>query len=170
MIGSEAAYKTKYSEDPEKQGFGKGKEHFLNRDRVLVVNLSEMDIGGHIDLEEGRKAVTAVDKGLAKIVPELIKQGYRIIISADHGSIEHMMNAEGKPFTSHTANPVPFIYIDPNSANPVPRLKEGMGNRNIAPSILHALGLKDQIPTEWESSIFDSEVAPPEGEKKFAFI
>ncbi|TLM99538.1 2,3-bisphosphoglycerate-independent phosphoglycerate mutase, partial [bacterium] len=69
----------------------------------------------------------------------VLAKGGRVLISADHGNAEQMVNPDdGQPFTAHTTDPVPFIYID--NANKAVSLEAGR-LEDIAPTMLDLLGI-----------------------------
>jgi len=172
MARSNKNYTIQYSTDPNKGGVQRGESFSVSDDQLLVINLAGGDIAGHKNFNEAKKAVAAIDVQLKRLVDGLREKGYRIIITADHGSAEHMADAQGNPYTSHTANPVPAIVIGPEGDDlKSVRLKQGMGIRHVASSIMELLGLRDRRPMSWESSIFEeAPPAPLTGSKKAALI
>ena len=64
--------------------------------------------------------------------------GYETIITADHGNADHAINADGTPNTTHSTNPVPFIYVTMNKSARVQNGKLA----DVAPSVLYIMGLK----------------------------
>ena len=90
------------------------------------------------------KAVEALDACLAQVVGAAEKNGYNVLITADHGNAEEMMDGHGQIHTQHTLNPVPAIWVAPNSVN-APRterqaLQDG-GLQDIMPTLCQLLGL-----------------------------
>ena len=99
---------------------------------------------GHTgDLAAAIKACEAVDAGLGRALAALEKAGGAMIVTADHGNCETMINPNtGGPHTAHTTNPVPVILV----GGP-----EGAGLRNgrladLAPTLLQLMGLA--VPPE----------------------
>ncbi|MEK7097652.1 MAG: alkaline phosphatase family protein, partial [Patescibacteria group bacterium] len=79
---------------------------------LIVLNFANCDLVGHSgELKAAKKAVETVDKCVGKIVPEALKKGYEIILTADHGNIEQMLYKNGDPCPSHTRNSVICIFI-----------------------------------------------------------
>ncbi len=114
----------------------------------IVVNFANGDMVGHTgNFEAAKEAVNAVDKELAKILPQAKEAGYATIITSDHGNCEEMKDAEGNVLTNHTVGEV-WCYI---LANGVTNIKEGKGLNNIAPTILELMGL--DIPKEMDESL-----------------
>ena len=102
----------------------------------IVLNYANCDMVGHTGkLEPTIKAVEAVDSCLKKIFENLGKNDKMLII-ADHGNAEKMITDNGEPFTAHTTNPVPFIFVSKEKYN----LENG-GLRDIAPTILEIMDI-----------------------------
>ncbi len=92
-------------------------EHLIGaiRERydLIVVNYANPDMVGHTgDLAAAIKACEVVDKGLSKVISALEAAGGAMIVTADHGNCETMVDPEtGGPHTSHTTNPVPVVVF-----------------------------------------------------------
>ncbi|MBI1418812.1 MAG: 2,3-bisphosphoglycerate-independent phosphoglycerate mutase [Limimaricola sp.] len=107
---------------------------------LIVTNYANPDMVGHTGvLEAAIKAVEAVDRGLGRVVAALEKAGGAMIVTADHGNCETMVDPEtGKPHTAHTTNPVPVILFGgPKGA----RLHNGR-LADLAPTLLDLMGLE----------------------------
>jgi 2,3-bisphosphoglycerate-independent phosphoglycerate mutase len=106
---------------------------------LAVVNLANLDMVGHTGvLEAAEKAVTTVDACVERIVGAALDAGWRVLITADHGNAEEMIDAEGGPMTAHTTNPVRLILVDPVRKKAT--LSPGkLGD--IAPTLLTLAGL-----------------------------
>ena len=108
---------------------------------LLVVNFANADMVGHSGkLEPTTRAVEAVDACLGRIHRALRQRGGAMIVTADHGNAEVMVDAaSGGPHTFHTTNPVPLlIAADGASAW---KLRADGSLRDIAPTVLSMLGL-----------------------------
>lgn len=106
---------------------------------LIVTNYANPDMVGHTgDLQAAIKACEAVDQGLAQVVAALKKAGGAMIVTADHGNCEMMVDPEtGGPHTAHTLNPVPVALVGgPKDAH----LREGRLS-DLAPTILDLMGL-----------------------------
>lgn len=103
---------------------------------------------GHTGVyEQGLVAVTTVDTCIGKILSNINLDEYTIIITADHGNCEQMINDDGTINTAHTTNLVPFILIDKKY-----KLKPSIGKlSDIAPTILKIMGI--DIPNEMTGNI-----------------
>jgi 2,3-bisphosphoglycerate-independent phosphoglycerate mutase len=110
---------------------------------VIIVNFANADMVGHSGkIEPTVKAVETVDACLGRIEPAVRAQGGAMLITADHGNAELMIDpATGGPHTAHTTNPVPFIVISDNSKQFI--LKPNGSLRDISPTILGMLGLDE---------------------------
>jgi len=108
---------------------------------VIIVNFANADMVGHSGkIEPTVKAVETVDACLGRIEPGVRAKGGAMLITADHGNAEMMIDpVTGGPHTAHTTNPVPFIVISGNSKQFT--LKPGGSLRDISPTILGMLGL-----------------------------
>jgi 2,3-bisphosphoglycerate-independent phosphoglycerate mutase len=108
---------------------------------LIVINYANCDMVGHTGVMKAAvKAVEVVDQCLSRIVPPLLDQGYQILIAADHGNAEEMIDPEtGLVKTSHTLFPVECIYT---AKEPVSRLAGKNGKlSDLAPTILKLMGL-----------------------------
>ncbi len=106
---------------------------------LIVLNFANGDMVGHTGVfEAAKKAAETVDKNVKKVVTAALKHKYAVIILADHGNAENMINPDGSPNTAHTTNPVPVFLIDNDFK---PELKDGI-LANIAPTILELMGIE----------------------------
>jgi len=110
---------------------------------VMIVNFANADMVGHSGkIEPTIKAVETVDSCLGRIEPAVRAKGGAMLITADHGNAELMIDpATGGPHTAHTTNPVPFIVVSENSKNFT--LKPNGSLRDISPTILGILGVDE---------------------------
>ncbi|MCB9802777.1 2,3-bisphosphoglycerate-independent phosphoglycerate mutase [Candidatus Nomurabacteria bacterium] len=110
-----------------------------NKFDFICVNFASPDMVGHTgDLKAGIKAVEVVDQELGKIIEAVKKVKGTVIVTADHGNVEEMINLKTKEVdTEHSVNLVPFIVI----SNQKYQLKKTGVLANIAPTILDILGL-----------------------------
>lgn len=104
---------------------------------VIFANLCNGDMVGHTgDIQATIKGVEAIDLALGKIWQVAQQQNFMLLITADHGNCEQMLNADGSVLTEHSTNPVPFILINDGQLSK----KEGI-MADIAPTILKLLDL-----------------------------
>jgi 2,3-bisphosphoglycerate-independent phosphoglycerate mutase len=107
---------------------------------LIVVNYANPDMVGHTgSLPAAIKACEAVDAGLGRALAALEKAGGAMIVTADHGNCELMVDpVTGGPHTSHTVNPVPVILVGgPKGVT----LRPGGRLADLAPSLLELMGL-----------------------------
>jgi 2,3-bisphosphoglycerate-independent phosphoglycerate mutase len=106
----------------------------------ILVNFANPDMVGHTgDLPATIKALEAVDAALGQIDAALRASKGAFIVTSDHGNCEQMKDADGKPFTAHTTNPVPLYYADYAEAERP--LRSGGRICDVAPTMLEILGL-----------------------------
>jgi 2,3-bisphosphoglycerate-independent phosphoglycerate mutase len=110
---------------------------------VVIVNFANADMVGHSGkIEPTVKAVEIVDACLARIETAVRAKGGAMLITADHGNAELMIDpATGGPHTAHTTNPVPFIVVAENAQQFT--LKPNGSLRDISPTILGMLGIDE---------------------------
>jgi len=113
---------------------------------LIVVNYANGDMVGHTGVfEAARQAVEIVDENVGIIVNRLLELDAHILITADHGNSEQMIDYEtGMVKTSHTLFPVELIYVANDATGK--SLKAGGKLADIAPTALKLLGL--EIPQE----------------------
>lgn len=102
---------------------------------LIVVNYANGDMVGHTGNEKAAiKAVQVLDECLERVVKAALPKGYDVLISADHGNCEEMVDVKtGKPLTSHSLNPVPFIWIGDKAKSK--KMRDGI-LADISPTIL----------------------------------
>lgn len=107
---------------------------------VIICNFANGDMVGHTGIMEAAlKAVAAVDDCLSKVVNAIQKVGGVLLVTADHGNIEKMVDeTTGQPYTAHTVGKVPLVLV--NDQTNVKSLKDGR-LADIAPTMLELLGL-----------------------------
>ena len=122
-----------------------------NETDVIILNFANCDMVGHTGvLEAAIKAVETVDECIGKIVTEVLKVNGTIIITADHGNAEQMIDyTTGDPHTAHTTTPVPLIIA---GCKDDIKLKEGR-LADIAPTMLDIMGLEKPSEMTGESLI-----------------
>ncbi|MBQ3414232.1 MAG: 2,3-bisphosphoglycerate-independent phosphoglycerate mutase [Clostridia bacterium] len=115
----------------------------LENDRydVVILNFANTDMVGHTgSLPAAIKAVETVDECLGKIVKIIEEKQGNLIITADHGNAEQMIDYKtGEPHTAHTTNPVPIILVTPDKDL---KLKSGGKLADLAPTMLELMNLE----------------------------
>ncbi|OKH13806.1 2,3-bisphosphoglycerate-independent phosphoglycerate mutase [[Limnothrix rosea] IAM M-220] len=126
---------------------------------MIVINYANPDMVGHTGkLEAAAQAVEVVDDCLGRLVEAINKAGGTALITADHGNAEYMADENGKSWTAHTTNPVPFMLIEGEQ-----RKIAGHGGdvqlrpdgclADVAPTILEILGIDKPEEMTGESLI-----------------
>ncbi|MEZ4705059.1 MAG: 2,3-bisphosphoglycerate-independent phosphoglycerate mutase [Bdellovibrionota bacterium] len=117
------------------------------QDALVVVNFAQPDMVGHTGVfEAALQAVESMDRAMGAIMDACLKSNYTLWITADHGNIEMMTDADGNIHTAHTLNPVPLILVDEQAKHR--SLKHGSLS-NIAPTLLAYMQL--EAPKEMTS-------------------
>lgn len=107
---------------------------------VIILNLANCDMVGHTGmLEAAERAVEAVDLCVGRIAARVRGMGGALLITADHGNAEQMIDESGGPHTAHTTNNVWLVLVD--DACRAALLREGGCLADIAPTMLKLLGL-----------------------------
>ncbi|MEL7131917.1 MAG: 2,3-bisphosphoglycerate-independent phosphoglycerate mutase [Pseudomonadota bacterium] len=116
---------------------------------LIVVNYANPDMVGHTgDLDAAIAACEAVDRGLSRVLPALEQAGGAMILTADHGNCETMIDPDtGAPHTAHTTNLVPVALIGAQGTLKSGRLAD------LAPTILHLMGLEQPVEMTGENLI-----------------
>ena len=110
---------------------------------VIICNFANCDMVGHTGiLDAAIVAVEAVDEALTRVVDALLKVNAEMLVTADHGNIELMLDkVTGQPHTAHTTNPVPLVYVGRKGT----RLSEGGKLSDLAPTMLAILGIEKPL-------------------------
>ena len=118
---------------------------------MIILNYANCDMVGHTGVFEAAvKAVEAVDDGVGKVTKAIADMGGVALITADHGNADKMVDEDGKPFTAHTTNPVPFCVV----GYPC-KLREGGCLADIAPTMLQIMGLPQPAEMTGKSLIVE---------------
>ncbi|MCL5411539.1 MAG: 2,3-bisphosphoglycerate-independent phosphoglycerate mutase [Patescibacteria group bacterium] len=114
----------------------------------IVINFANADMVGHTGIIPcGIKAIETIDDCLGKVVNATLSAGGAVVITADHGNAEEMVNLQtGEVDTEHSANPVPLLIIS--------KELEGVSNKqlnqgilaDVAPTILDLMGVSKPEP------------------------
>ena len=116
---------------------------------VIILNYANCDMVGHTGVFDAAvKAVEAVDDCLGQVVKAVEKLDGVVLITADHGNADRMLDENGEPFTAHTTNLVPFVVV-----NHPCELRDGGRLADIAPTMLKLLGLPQPEEMDGESII-----------------
>ncbi len=121
---------------------------------LIVANIANGDMVGHTgNFTACVQAAKYIDDAIFDLYQEALSNGYTMIITADHGNLEEMVDCNGEIHTQHTTGKVPFILIDKNFSSPenVEFIENGT-LANIAPTILKIYGIDK--PEEMLQSLF----------------
>jgi 2,3-bisphosphoglycerate-independent phosphoglycerate mutase len=114
-------------------GIGSGTYDFI------VANYANPDMVGHTgDWDAAVSAAETIDVCLGRVVEAVAERGGILIITADHGNIEEMRDAEGKPQTKHTTSPVPIVVVGDSLRGRA--LRDGALS-DVAPTVCELLGI-----------------------------
>ena len=116
----------------------------------IILNFANCDMVGHTGVFEAAvKAVETVDTCVGKVVDATLSMGGKVIITADHGNADKMLDSDGtSPFTAHTTNVVPFIVIGEEC-----KLKGTGALCDIAPTMLDIMGIEKPAEMTGQSLI-----------------
>ena len=110
----------------------------------VVLNYANGDMVGHTGVYEAAvKAVEFMDKCIKRVYDKVEELDGLMVITADHGNCDVMVNEDGTICTTHTTNPVPFMVTKKNL-----KLRENGKLADIAPTILSLMNLP--IPVEFD--------------------
>ncbi len=111
---------------------------------VYVINYENCDQVGHTgNLPAAIQAVESVEKSLSQVIPLALGKGFEIIITADHGNADIMVDENGDPHTAHTHNKVPFLIVSKDRKF---NLRSEGSLADVAPTVLNLLNL--EIPSK----------------------
>jgi 2,3-bisphosphoglycerate-independent phosphoglycerate mutase len=106
---------------------------------VIIMNFANCDMVGHTgSLPATIKAVETIDTLVGQITRAVVEAGGECLIIADHGNAERMIDEQGKPWTAHTNNPVPIIYIGQQNNK---KISSDGRLADVAPTLLSLLGI-----------------------------
>ncbi|MHA1731696.1 MAG: 2,3-bisphosphoglycerate-independent phosphoglycerate mutase [Promethearchaeota archaeon] len=120
----------------------------------LRVNIANGDMVGHTGVMDAAiRSAEVVDECVGKLVEAITRLGGLMVLTADHGNSDEMLNPDGTPKTSHTLNPVPFMVHDPAYAGEY-EVDDGLDTptiASIAATVLNFLGFKK--PAEYDPGV-----------------
>ena len=129
------------------------REDGLSKYDVIILNFANSDMVGHTGVMEAAvKAVETLDGCVSEIVSAIEEVGGQLLITADHGNSDMMLDAEGNPFTAHTTNPVPLCYVGDAGHEFNEHGLSGEGKlADLAPTLLYLMGI--DIPSEMTGEV-----------------
>ncbi len=126
----------------------------------ILANYANADMVGHTaNLKACAIAVKSIDKSLSVLIPEILKKGGCMLITADHGNVEEIRNFQtGQPNTEHSSNPVPLWFVTPDNhrekdLEEITRQQNEVGGllSDVAPTILEIMGIQKAEDMNGES-------------------
>jgi 2,3-bisphosphoglycerate-independent phosphoglycerate mutase len=116
----------------------------------ICLNFANPDMVGHTGVFEAAvRACEVVDECTKAVAETALANGYRVLITADHGNADCMRNPDGSPHTAHTTALVPLFLLDPQNRC---RLSGKIGKLgDLAPTILYLMGL--EAPAEMTGEV-----------------
>ena len=112
------------------------KEIAADKFDAIILNYANCDMVGHTGIFDAAvKAVEAVDDCIGQVTEAILAKGGKVIITADHGNADKMMEDDGSPFTAHTTNPVPAIIVGSDCK----KVRSGGVLADLAPTILQLM-------------------------------
>ncbi len=103
-----------------------------------IINFANADMVGHTgSIPAAIAAVEAVDACLGEVVDAVAGSGGVLVVTADHGNADEMLEADGSPDTAHSLNPVPLVVTREGTA-----LRDGGVLADVAPTVLELLGIE----------------------------
>jgi 2,3-bisphosphoglycerate-independent phosphoglycerate mutase len=103
-----------------------------------IINFANPDMVGHTGvIPAAIRAVETADTCLGEVVRAVQAGGGALVITADHGNADEMLEPDGSPDTAHSLNPVPLIVTDEDVS-----LRDGGVLADVAPTVLQLLGLE----------------------------
>ena len=122
----------------------------LGKYDFVITNFANGDVIGHTQNTAAKiQACGYVSQYLDKVVNDALAKGYVVAITADHGNIEKLYTAAGKPDGAHTTNLVPFIMIDPADKSPITLRDGSLGD--VAPTVLNVMGIPQPAEMDGKS-------------------
>lgn len=116
---------------------------------LIILNFANPDMVGHTGVFDAAvKAVEALDGCVGQIVSAVLDEGGQILLTADHGNADQMLDADGNVMTAHSTNQVPLVHI---SSDPIPAFREGGKLADIAPTMLKLMDIP--VPVEMTGEV-----------------
>ena len=118
----------------------------MNKYDLIILNFANGDMVGHTGVFDATvKAVEVVDECVGKIYEKAKELGYTLVVTADHGNSDYMLDDDNNVITSHSVFPVPFIITDEKY-----KLRNGK-LADIAPTILNIMGI--DVPKDMDGEV-----------------
>ncbi|MBR3706935.1 MAG: 2,3-bisphosphoglycerate-independent phosphoglycerate mutase [Firmicutes bacterium] len=120
---------------------------------VIILNFANADMVGHTGVFDAAvKAVETLDTCVQQIADAILAAGGQILLTADHGNADNMLDEDGAVVTAHSTNPVPLVHIAAEPAQFTAAAQSGQGKlADIAPTMLTLMGLA--VPAELDGAV-----------------
>src|SRR5690606_10063391 len=106
---------------------------------LVILNFANPDMVGHTGVVDAAiKACEKIDAGVKAVVEETLRLDGQLLITADHGNCEFMINADGSPHTAHTTNLVRLFYVANDTSGVT--VRDGI-LADVAPTLLAMMGV-----------------------------
>ena len=116
---------------------------------LYILNFANPDMVGHTGVFEAAvSAIETLDGLVGNIAAEILAHDGQILLTADHGNADYMIDDEGKPVTKHSTSKVPLCHI---CNEPMPFRKDTGKLADIAPTLLTMMGL--EVPSGMEGDV-----------------
>lgn len=144
-----------YDLDPEMNAAGVADEMCKaiesNKYQFVMCNFAPPDMVGHTGkYEPTLKAVEITDKSIGRIAEACSKHNYIMLVTADHGNAERMIDEKGGPVTSHTTNRVPFILYNSGDKT-YSQVSHNAALCDVAPTVLKLMGIAKPVEMDGQS-------------------
>ena len=117
-----------------------------------IINFANADMVGHTGvIPAAVTAVETVDACLGDVVAAVQATGGALLITADHGNADEMLEDDGSPDTAHSLNPVPVVI----TVDGIGPLREGGILADVAPTLLNLLGIAQPVEMTGRSLLSD---------------
>ena len=126
----------------------------LHRHDFVLVNYANADMVGHTgSIPAAIAAVETVDGCVGQVLARVAELGGTVLVTADHGNAEKMLDGEGRPFTAHTTFPVRLVLCEPDPGASSPTLRNGR-LADVAPTVLEILRVPQPAEMTGESLLY----------------
>ena len=116
---------------------------------LIILNFANPDMVGHTGVFDAAvKAIETLDGLVGNIAEAILAKDGQILLTADHGNADYMIDDEGKPVTKHSTSKVPLCHI---CKEPMPFKRDTGKLADISPTLLTMMGL--EVPAGMEGDV-----------------
>lgn len=128
---------------------------------LVVHNFANPDLVGHSgNFDAVVQAVECMDRCCGELIPEILAAGYSLILTADHGNADYMINPDGSGNASHTKALTPCVLITEQPEWQIVEMKDQGTLADIAPTVLELMGLDKPSEMTGESLLITNTISP----------